>query len=234
MLETNRESKVQKLSCDRCLGDHTSIDPKCPARGSRCNKCNKLGHYARCCWGEKKPFQHQPRSFAGRNRRTNDHRSRGNNVNIKPKFVREVDDVTKSVEIRELFHLNGKRTTIAAVGGVHLRFIIDTGADEDVLSMDDWNTLKRVGFEAYEIRKGSNQIFQAYGSRTPLTVLGEVDAMISVGDQAYRTTFFVIQDGKHSLLSGRSAERLGVVKFLRSLSDESFPSIKGKNFILLT
>lgn len=226
MQETDRESRFKKLSCDKCFGNHTSKDPKCPARGSRCNRCKKVGHFARCCPNVQRPFRQKPKPFADRNLKSPDHRSRGNDS--KPKFVREVDDVTKSVEIRELFHLNGKRTTIAAVGGVHLRFIIDTGADEDVLSIDDWNTLKQVGFEAYEIRKGSDKIFQAYGSRKPLDVLGEVDAMISVGEQHCRTTLFVIQDGKHSLLSGRSAERLGVVKFLRSLSNDTFPCIKGK------
>ncbi|XP_062538245.1 uncharacterized protein LOC134206535 [Armigeres subalbatus] len=147
ILNADNVHRTKKLSCVRCSGNHTSVDPLCPARGSRC--------------------------------------------------------------------------------GVDLRLIIDTGADEDVLGIDDWTTLKRVGFEAYDIRKGSDKIFQAYGSNKPLIVLGEVDAMIAVGEQSCRTTFFVIQDGKHSLLSGQTAERLGVVKFLRSLGNETFPSIKG-------
>ncbi|XP_062550930.1 uncharacterized protein LOC134215840 [Armigeres subalbatus] len=203
ILNADNVHRTKKLSCVRCSGNHTSVDPLCPARGSRCNRCNKLGHYARCCRGAKKPFQRQPKSIEGRKQRS-DQQNHGSYANPKPKFVREVDDVTKSVEIRELFHLNGKRTTIAAVGGVDLRLIIDTGADEDVLGIDDWTTLKRVGFEAYDIRKGSDKIFQAYGSNKPLIVLGEVDAMIAVGEQSCRTTFFVIQDGNiHSSLDKR-------------------------------
>ncbi|XP_062702342.1 uncharacterized protein K02A2.6-like isoform X3 [Aedes albopictus] len=214
-----------KLTCGRCLGNHLASDTICPARESQCNRCNKKGHYARCCRSVKNPVQnHQPTS-SNRKRQVHD-RDHGNRCDQKPKFVREVDDVTKTAEIRELFHLNGKRTTILSVGGVNLRFIVDTGADEDVLSIADWTTLKRIGFEAFAIRKESSKIFQAYGTKNPLTVLGEVDVMLRTGNESCRTTLFVIQDGKHSLLSGRSAETLGVVKFLRSVSDDTFPAIK--------
>nr|XP_029720638.1 uncharacterized protein K02A2.6-like [Aedes albopictus] len=214
-----------KLTCGRCLGNHLASDTICPARESQCNRCNKKGHYARCCRSVKNPVQnHQPTS-SNRKRQVHD-RDHGNRCDQKPKFVREVDDVTKTAEIRELFHLDGKRTTILSVGGVNLRFIVDTGADEDVLSIADWTTLKRIGFEAFAIRKGSSKIFQAYGTKNPLTVLGEVDVMLRTGNESCRTTLFVIQDGKHSLLSGRSAETLGVVKFLRSVSDDTFPAIK--------
>lgn len=146
----------------------------------------------------------------------------------RPKFIREVEDVTKPVEIRELFHLNSKRSVQAKVGGVSLRFIIDTGADEDVLSETDWKTMKQVGFQAFGARRGSDKIFRAYGSEKPLVVLGEVDVTIEIEDQSCHTTCYVIKDGKCSLLSGDTAEKLGVVKFLRSLSDDNLPAIKGE------
>lgn len=231
-VDQNTTNTRPKLSCGRCLGNHLPTDRLCPARVSRCNRCNKLGHYARCCRGGGKPLPQQPKQFSNQKRQAQD-QSRGDYREQKPKFVREIDDVTNEAEIRELFHLGAKRTTKVSVGGVDLIFIIDTGADEDVLSVGDWTTLKKTGFEAFTIRKGSKKIFQAYGSRKPLKVLGEVDAMIRIGDQECRTTFYVIQDGKHSLLSGRSAEQLGVVKFLRSVSDETFPSIKGEKAKLI-
>lgn len=152
---------------------------------------------------------------------------RGLELERKPKFIREIDDVTKDVEIRELFHLEGKRTVAAVVGGVNLRFIVDTGADEDVLGIQDWNTLKRTGFKAFAIKKGSDKIFRAYGTRTPLVVLGEVEAEVEIGGTSCITTFFVIQDGRCSLLSGKTAEKLGVVKFLRAVTP-AMSCIKGE------
>lgn len=142
------------------------------------------------------------------------------------KFVREVDDVTEKVEIRELFHLEGKRSVALDVGGVEVNFIIDTGADEDVLSIDDWKKLKQTGLKMFDVRKGSDKFFRAYGSYKPLTVLGEVDVEVRHRNQCYRTTLFVIQDGKCSLLSGKSAEVLGIVKFLHVITQTPFPAIK--------
>lgn len=118
---------------------------------------------------------------------------------------------------------------VAAVGGVKLQFVVDTGADEDILSTTDWKTLKKVGFKAFDVRKGSSKIFRGYGSSHPLTVLGEVDVEIVVGDRICTTTFFVIENGKCSLLSGNSAEKLGVVKFLNVANSGALPCIKGEN-----
>lgn len=41
------------------------------------------------------------------------------------------------MKIRKLCHLKVKRIVIAGVGGEIIRFVVDTGADETILSMDD-------------------------------------------------------------------------------------------------
>ncbi|XP_062706122.1 uncharacterized protein K02A2.6-like [Aedes albopictus] len=209
--------KYQKL-CGRCAGNHGEKN-RCPARDSQCNLCRLPGHYARCCRRSRKFAKHPDRKFK---------KSEDGSLDSsrKLKFVREIDDVTNNVEVRELFHLNGKRRVTGTVGGVNVCFVVDTGADEDVLSEDDWKMLKRTGFAAYGVRKGSNKVFQAYGSQKPLTVLGEVEAEIKIGSKSCITTLHVIQNGKCSLLSGKSAEMLGVVKFLHALSSVELPYIK--------
>lgn len=186
---------------------------RCPARDSQCNLCRLPGRRSR------KFAKHPDRKFK---------KSEDGSLDSsrKLKFVREIDDVTNNVEVRELFHLNGKRRVTGTVGGVNVCFVVDTGADEDVLSEDNWKMLKRTGFAAYGVRKGSNKVFQAYGSQKPLTVLGEVEAEIKIGSKSCITTLHVIQNGKCSLLSGKSAEMLGVVKFLHALSSVELPYIK--------
>lgn len=211
--------KQGKMSCSRCMGNHLASDECCPAKNSRCGKCSRLGHYARCC---KVPH------FRASGYRSAQRPAPYKNRERKEKFVREVDDVTNAVQIRELFHLEGKRTVSATVGGVNVRFIIDTGADEDVLSVEDWKTLKRVGFNAFDVRKGSDKVFRAYGSMKSLDVLGEVDARVAVGEKHFDTTLYVIRDGKCSLLSGRTAEALELIKFLHAVNNEALPCIKGE------
>ncbi|XP_062537683.1 uncharacterized protein LOC134206010 [Armigeres subalbatus] len=104
--------------------------------------------------------------------------------------------------------------------------MVDTGADENVLAEEDWKQLKRTGFEAHVVRKGSKKIFNAYGSPIPLEVLGEVDAEISINGTSIETTFYVIAGGKCSLLSGDAAISLGIIKFTYTVGQDSFPSIK--------
>lgn len=120
--ELSNDSKEGRFICSRCIGKHMANDP---AKTSRCSKCGKLGHYARCCkmsrsWidGKRSNLKLAPKRKFNYNDR-------------KEKFVREVDDVTNNDEIRELFHLEGKRTAEVKVGGVNIRFVIDTGADEE-------------------------------------------------------------------------------------------------------
>ncbi|XP_062538486.1 uncharacterized protein LOC134206777 [Armigeres subalbatus] len=120
----------KKFKCNRCSGNHSGNDSKCPARTETCRLCGKFGHFSRCCISNKKNSLNETEVYS---------RSR------------EVDDVTEKIEIRELFHLGGKRFVAIDVGGVEIKFIVDTGADEDVLSIEDWKRLKHIGFNGFDV-----------------------------------------------------------------------------------
>lgn len=211
----------RRFRCFRCNGRHDSKDELCPAKSLECRSCGQMGHFSRCCFlkRKKEDRQHSPQ------------RNRSEVPRKQKRFVREVaaDSNEPRSNAVDLFHLGaGKKLVSVSVGGISLEFVIDTGADEDVLSEADWITLKRAGFEAYSIRRGSNKVFNAYGTNTPLKVLGEVDTEATFNGRSTDTTFYVIQNGKCSLLSGDTAIKLGLMKFLHAVEEKSFPYMDGK------
>lgn len=131
-------------------------------------------------------------------------------------------------ETFDLFHLDSKkRTATVCIGGAAMKLIIDTGADVDVLCDRDWKTLKETGFMAFSVRKGSKKSFQAYGTSNNLKVLGEVDSEITWKGNTVETTLYVIEGGKCSLMSGDTAEKLGLLKFVQALDNVAFPHMQG-------
>ena len=47
---TERNPKTaRRLDCNRCGAPNWSKQHECPAKGKKCAKCGKLGHYAKCC-----------------------------------------------------------------------------------------------------------------------------------------------------------------------------------------
>lgn len=93
------EISRKNVKCNRCNGNHLGSDPRCPARNVTCHFCNKMGHFARSCMSKKPIF----RNAMQKKRYGNDVRNREDDMKQEQKFIREVADVTKKVEIRELF-----------------------------------------------------------------------------------------------------------------------------------
>lgn len=179
-----------RFRCFRCNGRHNAKDPSCPGKSIECRSCGQVGHFARCCFLKKKMFnkpQKQP--------------THSSSIQKRKRFVREISsgNSDQGQDMVDLFHLGtGKKLVQASVGGVSISFVIDTGADEDVLAEMDWKKLKQTGFEVFSVRRGSSKVFNAYGSNAALEVLGEVDSSVAVNGKSVDTTFYVIQNGKCS------------------------------------
>lgn len=223
--ETLRNYKQKR--CPRCNGRHAFRSDNCPAKDQKCHICGIVGHFARCCRQVMKV-------------RNNDRNSAETTHSDRPstrrkQYIREIkrtddeaDAIDTEAETFDLFHLDSKkRTAIVCIGGTTMKLIIDTGADVDVLCDRDWKTLKETGFSAFSVRKGSKKSFQAYGTGNNLKVLGEVDTEITWKGNTAETTLYVIEGGKCSLMSGDTAEKLGLLKFVQAVDNVTFPHMKG-------
>ena len=52
--QTDKPTKFKKMDCNRCGAPNWSRQHECPARGKKCARCEKIGHYAKCCRTNKK------------------------------------------------------------------------------------------------------------------------------------------------------------------------------------
>ena len=66
------------------------------------------------------------------------------------------------------------------VGGVSLRAIIDTGADCNVISMQEWQKLKQAEVKIIKSERCDNFVY-SYASKTPLKVIGQFWADVDLG-----------------------------------------------------
>ena len=47
--QPEKPTKFKKVDCSRCGAPNWSRQHECPARGKKCAKCGKIGHFAKCC-----------------------------------------------------------------------------------------------------------------------------------------------------------------------------------------
>lgn len=122
-----------------------------------------------------------------------------------------------------------------------IQFLVDSGADANVIGGNDWNRLKN------ELKSGNTKIkiiddtrskrLHAYGTSSPMVVECLLEAEITVSGRETRTmfsTFYVIPEGRRSLLGRTTSSDLGLVQvgldldnLEASSSAGEFPKIPG-------
>lgn len=122
-----------------------------------------------------------------------------------------------------------------------IEFLIDSGADVNVLCGKDWDILKQesdLGTATFESNgRLSRTNVRSYATSKPMTVECAVNALVNVighGDLAIPADFLVVRDGRRSLLGRSTASDLGLLAvglFVRnceqSPKDNAFPKMPG-------
>lgn len=96
------------------------------------------------------------------------------------------------------------------------------------MNANDWNVFKQKKCLIKHSKAGSDKTFKGYGEKDKLTVLGTFVANIQVRKKQVDDTFYVIQEGKSSLLGDITAMKLNVLHIQNdpNILDSSFPCIK--------
>ncbi|XP_055604888.1 uncharacterized protein K02A2.6-like [Uranotaenia lowii] len=219
-IEVNRienNNATPKYGCSRCgKRGHRGDDSECPALHEYCRKCNRKGHYARCCRSQQ--------NYTRRVTRPPPKRGHGSSGGLAGSPKRSRYQSVRNIELNDpgnytsfVFNIgDGDELLWVTVGGILIQVLIDSGSEKNIIDDVTWQKMEASGVEVKARRLQSNQKFKGYGkSSQPLLVKEFFEATIAIETPDKRiekeATFYVIQGGSQCLLGRVTAKELGVL-----------------------
>ena len=98
------------------------------------------------------------------------------------------------------------------VGKSKINFTIDTGASVNIVDEETFNSLK----EKQNLRKSSVRLL-AYGSKTPISIIGEFKTRILYNHMYSSVVFQVVNGSPGNILGNETLCKMGIVRFVNSI-----------------
>lgn len=207
---------TSKNECFRCgrVG-HYANDDCCPAKDKKCEKCGLIGHFRRCCkTKERDAVSDRNKQKYRRVRQVGEEASGGTeSVYDSDDSASEIAELQK--DVKYVFAANtddaqeGK--VICSVGGVKIKWVVDSGAGVNVVDSKTWSYLKEQKIDVLSQTKESKRTLKAYGNNN-LQVIGEFTANIATKHCSVVAEVLVVKDKGVSLLSRNTATQLQILK----------------------
>ena len=193
--KSERPSGKQKrkkggIQCYRCgSSGHLGNDPKCPAKGQTCRKCKGKDHFASVC-------KTKPKNRGGANQVQEELGACGEQVDYAFRITNEVHS-----NLLEL-----------SVGGVQLGMLVDSGATNNIVDEETWESLKAKKIKCKSEAAPIDRKLYAYASSKPLPVKGRFLCEVLIGKGRAQAEFLVIKGEGVPLLCKDTAMKLGVLR----------------------
>lgn len=212
----------RNLVCHNCGREgHIRRDRNCPARGKKCAKCSKIGHFAVCCRGEEVTRGETSKDKASKREQ------RGRWQRGSTNQVVDQEESGDSSEDDFTFSVSGDKTGVHAVydepvvpvsiNGIVKNMLIDSGSVSNLMSIDEYEELKTHGLDA-SLFKCDRRLF-AYGGKQ-LSVRGQFSAELLANGRKIQSTFVVTDKGR-CLLGHSASKELGILRIDTAASIET-------------
>lgn len=183
------------LFCASCgkHPDHKWNDGKCPAKGSTCSYCHRPNHWMAVC---RKRAVHT----------------------LKVEALEETDDEILNISLTDVVLPAAalpvdKWSVHLMILSQKVQFKIDTGAKCNTLTLDSYQQLVHTG----ELKR-SNKLLRSY-SNHKLKPVAAVDLSVQYKQCATDAEFEIVDIAQESVLSGATAEALGLIARLNSVQN---------------
>ncbi|XP_062707864.1 uncharacterized protein K02A2.6-like isoform X2 [Aedes albopictus] len=207
-----RVEMTRRNRCPRCFRS-SHMGSECPAKWRNCNSCGAVGHFAVACRGH-----------------------RVNVVKDEEVSTRAAIEDSKDQQINAL-SLQDVLIDCRVGSSNPIKFLIDSGADVNVLGGADWDNLEQqlraCKVELIPLERTINRNLQAYASNKPMEVEHAFTATVeAVGGTKPPVTadFLVVRAGKRSLLGRVTASDMGLLKVgetINTCESGIFPKMPG-------
>ncbi|CAH2088405.1 unnamed protein product [Euphydryas editha] len=192
-------SKHLENKCSRCgYNAHILPNQECPAKRKKCNSCGKQGHFSVKC-----RIRPQKRKLDSQKEEDRKHK--------RNRDERKINSIEEE-NIHYIFNVNDDATIECTLGGIKLRFLIDSGCKLNIITDKTWEMLKQKRVNISNYTKGSDKILYPYGSKTPLDVKGTFQTTFETNGQSVRAVVYVVNGGSRDLLGKETAIGLGVLR----------------------
>ena len=194
-VKTGQTVKPKPMNvCTRCGRVHGKL---CPAKGKKCNKCGKMDHFAVAC------KTRQQKRYQVHEVETEEE------YDFDALFVGSLFTNKKSKQRKsDLFEETLK------VSDIEMQFQLDTGAKRNVLAIKDYRKLKRQG-----PMKKANIALRSYSGHK-IVPEGVVTLDLQCRNKLYSVEFYVVETQSISIISGQTAEEIGLIKRLFQIEAE--------------
>ena len=191
----DRSEKQGQKKCERCGLHHTKPE-HCLARGKKCSKCQRVGHFAAVCWA------------VSELRRNADDATKGSR-----------DDHWFLGALSSDSQQDNKSKVQLKISGKSVVFKIDTGADITAMSKTTFDSLPYQP----KLHPSSIALFSPGGK---LQCAGQLTREVTHCNKKYQVDIFVISGEHASNLMGRQAAcEMGLAARLEEMDGELFGDI---------
>ena len=226
-VQRSKSANSQQRKCYSC-GGAWPHEQQCPAKGKLCRNCHKSDHFASVCRSKSKAKGQTSNQTAVKP--PSGKRNLMNPLHLHKHHDTDSSDDEYMYTIKDtsLNKHTGCPYAKVKIGGQSISLMVDTGASINVLDRNTFEKLRAVKLHPTKIKA------YPFTSKQPVEFKGKFETMVESKSKYCITTFYVMHEKDIGcLLSGSTAQELGVVKFnLNTIADKTGSLVNTKDHVV--